>query len=103
MHRLERVFNPRSVAVVGSKQVDRHNWLRTVLPFSGPKYHINTDKNEWASAAELGFPSYSTLLDVPGEVDYVIISVPASVVPRVLQDCISKEVAGVHLYTAGYS
>ena len=38
MHKLERIFNPRSVAVVGSKQVDNHNWLRTVLPFQGPKY-----------------------------------------------------------------
>ena len=103
MHRLERVFNPRSVAVVGSKQVDNHSWLRTVLPFHGPKYHINVDKNEWPSAEALGFPNYPSLLDVPGEVDYVIVSVPAAVVPRVLQDCIAKKVAGVHLYTAGYS
>lgn len=102
MHSLERLFNPRSVAVVGSKTVDRHNWLRTVLPFEGPKFHINTDKNEWPSAEELGFPSYSSILDVPEDVDFVIISVPAAVVPRVLNDCIKKGVAGVHLYTAGY-
>ena len=103
MHDLERLFNPRSVAVVGSKQVDNHNWLRTVLPFQGPKYHVNLDQGEWASAEELGYPSYASLLDVPGPVDYVIVSVPAQVVPYVIKDCIAKGVLGVHLYTAGFS
>ncbi|MBI4498156.1 MAG: CoA-binding protein [Chloroflexi bacterium] len=103
MHPLERLFNPQSVAVVGSKKVDNHNWLRTVLPFKGPKYHVNVDRNEWESAAELGIPSYASILDVPDPVDYVIFSIPAPVVPRVLKDCITKGVYGVHLYTAGFS
>jgi acyl-CoA synthetase (NDP forming) len=103
MHKLDRIFNPRSVAVVGSKKVDNHSWLRTVLPFQGPKYHVNIDRSEWPSAEELGFPNYPSLLDVPGEVDYVIVSVPAQVVPRVLRDCVAKKVGGVHLYTAGFS
>ena len=71
-------------------------------PFQGPKYHINIDKNEWPSAEELGFPNYERLVDVPGDVDFVIVSVPAQVVPYVIKDCIAKGVAGVHLYTAGY-
>ena len=103
MHDLDRLFNPESVAVVGSKQVDDHNWLRTVLPFQGSKYHVNLDQSEWASAEELGFPNYASLLDVPGPVDYVIVSVPAKVVPYVIKDCIAKGVLGVHLYTAGFS
>ncbi|MBI4201988.1 MAG: CoA-binding protein, partial [Chloroflexi bacterium] len=103
-HRLERLFSPRSVAVVGSKKVDNYSWLRTVLPFQGPKYHVNIDRSEWPGAEELGFPNYASLLDVPGEVDYVIVSVPAQVVPRVLRDCIAKKIGGgVHLYTAGFS
>ena len=73
MDKLDRIFNPRSVAVVGSKQIDNHNWLRTVLPFDGPKYHINIDKNEWPSAEELGFQNYERLVDVPGDIDFVII------------------------------
>lgn len=103
MHTLERIFNPRSVAVVGSKQIDNHSWLRTVLPFEGPKYHVNVDESEWASAAELGFPSFKSVKDIPGEVDLVIVSVPAKIVPFVLKDCAAKGVGGVHLYTAGFS
>jgi acyl-CoA synthetase (NDP forming) len=103
LERLSPVFTPRSVAVVGSKQVDGHRWLKTVGPFKGPKYHVNMDRNEWPSSEALGFPCYSSIKDIPGEVDYVIVSVPAQVVPRVLQDCIAKKVAAVHLYTAGFS
>ena len=102
MDKLDRIFNPRSVAVVGSKQIDNHNWLRTVLPFDGPKYHINIDKNEWPSAEELGFQNYERLVDVPGDIDFVIISVPAQVAQYVIADCVAKKVSGAHLYTAGY-
>ena len=102
MDKLDYIFNPRSVAVVGSKQIDNHNWLRTVLPFDGPKYHINIDKNEWPSAEELGFQNYERLVDVPGDVDFVIISVPAQVAQYVIRDCVAKKVLGAHLYTAGY-
>ena len=102
MNKLERIFNPRSVAVVGSKQADNYGWLKTFLPFQGPKYSINVDRNEWAGAEALGFPGYASVLDVPGEIDFVVISVPAQIVPRVLRDCIAKKVAGVHLFTAGF-
>jgi acyl-CoA synthetase (NDP forming) len=91
------------VAVIGSKQSDNHSWLRTVLPFQGAKYHVNLDRDEWPSAEELGFANYSSLLDIPDKVDLVIVSVPAAIVPRVLRDCATKKVAGVHLYTAGFS
>jgi acyl-CoA synthetase (NDP forming) len=102
MHKLERVFNPRSVAVVGGKQINNYNWLRNVIDFPGPKYHVNIDETEWPGAAELGFPNYKSLLDIPGEVDFVIIAVPAAVVPRIMADCASKGVQGVHVFTAGF-
>ena len=99
---LDRVFYPRSVAVVGSKEADDHRWLRSVIPFKGPKYHVNVDRTEWPGAEALGFPNYDSLMDIPEEVDYVLVSVPAAVVPRVLDDCVKKGVKAVHLYTAGF-
>ncbi len=102
-HKLERLFNPRSVAVVGAKQVNNYNWLRNVIDFPGPKYHVNIDEREWPGATALGFPNYKSLMDVPGEVDFVIVAVPAAVVPRVLADCVTKGVKGVHVFTAGFS
>ena len=103
MHQLERIFNPRSVAVVGSKKVDNNSWLRTVLPFKGPKYHINIDKNEWPGAEAYGFTNVLSLLDIPEPVDYVIVSVPNTITPFVMKDAIQKEVGGLHFFTAGFS
>ena len=103
MNDLERVLEPQSIAVVGSKSIDNHMWLRTILPFKGPKYHVNLDKSEWDSAKELGYENYDSLLEVPGPIDLVIVSVPAQIVPRILRDCAEKKVIGVHLYTAGFS
>lgn len=100
--RLDPVFYPRSVAVVGSKNADDHRWLRSVAPFKGTKYHVNVDRSEWPSAEALGFPSYASVVDIPDEVDYVLVSVPAAVVPRILDDCVKKGVKAVHLFTAGF-
>ena len=102
-HPLERLLNPKSVAVVGAKKVDNYGWLHTVENFKGNKYHVNIDKSEWPGAEELGFPNYSSIMDLPEAPDFVIFSVPAPVVPRVLKDCIAKGVYGLHLYTAGFS
>ena len=43
------------------------------------------------------------LPDTPDDVDYVISSVPARFVPQLLEDCITKGVRVLHLFTAGFT
>jgi acyl-CoA synthetase (NDP forming) len=40
---------------------------------------------------------------VPGDVDYVISSVPTPVVPQLVEDCGAKGVKALHFFTAGFS
>ena len=104
--KLDRIFHPKVVAVVGAKRDNNYNWLRSQSPvqeLGGKVYHVNLDKNEWPGAEELGFKNVSSLLDIPEPVDYVIVSVPAQVTPFIMKDCVAKEVGGVHFFTAGYS
>jgi len=42
-------------------------------------------------------------MDIPDEIDYVIVSVPSTVTPHIIEDCIRKKVAGVMLFTAGFA
>ena len=42
-------------------------------------------------------------MDVPGDVDYVMLAVPRQVAPRVLADCAKKGVGGVALFTSGFA
>lgn len=102
--KLDRVFYPRVVGVVGAKRDNDYNWLRAYEPFTahGKVYHVNIDQSEWPGAEELGFPNVSSVLDIPEPVDYVTISVPNRVVPAVLRDCVAKGVGGVHIFAAGF-
>jgi acyl-CoA synthetase (NDP forming) len=101
-HRLTRLLNPRSVAIVGAKKANDYRWLRCVSTFQGPVYSVNIDPNETAGIEALGVRNYQRLIDIPGQVDYVIVSVPREVAPLVLRDCIAKGVGGVMLFTSGF-
>ncbi len=102
-NRLERVFNPRTIAVVGDKQVSDYMWLRSNKTFTGKLYSVQIDENEIPGIEALGVPNYKSLMDVPDEIDYVIIAVPRQVAPRIVKDCIAKGVGGCTLFTSGFA
>ncbi len=100
---LDRAFNPRSVAVVGDKQEMGHMWLKAMTRFQGPVYSVQIDERELPGIAAFGVPNYHTLADIPGPVDYVVCAVPRTVAPRIVADCIQKQVGGVTLFTSGFA
>ncbi|MDA0988806.1 MAG: CoA-binding protein [Chloroflexi bacterium] len=105
LDRMERGFNPRNVVVIGAAKHNQHRWLKAHLPFHqnhGHVLNVNIDENEWPGATELGIQNYRSILEIEEPVDYVTISVPRNVVPRLIEECIRKEVAIVHIYTAGF-
>ena len=104
--RMERGFNPRNIAVIGAARHNNHRWIKAHLPFHenhGKIYHVNIDEAEWPGAEALGVQNFHSLLDIPDPIDYVAISVPRQIVPRLLEDCAKKDVAIVHVYTAGFA
>ena len=82
--RLERVFNPRTVAVVGDKRALGYFWLRNMSTFSGKLYSVQIDPNEIPGILELGVSNYASLLDIPEDIDYVVCAVPRPVAPRIV-------------------
>jgi acetyltransferase len=102
-HRLTRLLNPRSVALVGAKKVNDYRWLRCTSTFQCPVYPVNIDPNETVGIEALGLRNYARLLDISGPIDYVIVSVPRQVASMVLRNCIAKGVGGAMLFTAGFS
>ena len=104
--KLDRIFHPKVVAVVGAKRDNNYSWLRSQGPvqeMGGKVYHVNIDQNEWPGAEELGFKNVSSLTDIPEPVDYVVVSVPAQVTPFIMKDAVAKGVGGLHFFTAGFS
>ncbi|MFC2071911.1 CoA-binding protein [Chloroflexota bacterium] len=99
--KLDRAFNPQCVVVVGDKTDFR--WLRGQSTFKGKLYSVQIDPNEIKGIKALGVENYSSLLDIPEPVDLAIVAVPRAVAPRVLEDCIGKEVAAAHFFTSGFA
>jgi len=101
-HRLTRLLSPRSVAVVGAKKANDYCWLRCASTFQGPVYSVNLDPHGTAGIKALGVRNYRRLVDIPGPVDYAIVSVPGEVAPIVLRDCIATGVGGAMPFTSGF-
>jgi len=98
----EFIFFPRSIAVVGAspnKFKAGTAYVRALLSadYRGKIYPVTSSGGQ-----VLGLKAYPKVSDIPGEVDYVIISVPAQAVPEVLDDCAIKGVKVVQLFTAGF-
>ncbi|MBW1998929.1 MAG: CoA-binding protein [Deltaproteobacteria bacterium] len=96
-------FEPRSVAVVGAStnpKKDGNIILRNIIDsdFSGEIYPINPNATEVC-----GLKAYPSLLDVPGEVDLVVIIIPARFSPQVMEDCARKGVKAVIIEAMGFS
>lgn len=100
---LARTFNPKAVAVIGDKRANNYLWLRGQSTFQGKVYSVQIDERELPGIAALGVPNYPSLAAIPDNIDYVMTAVPRQIAPRILKDCADKKVAGVMLFTSGFS
>lgn len=101
-HRLQRIFDPGSVAVIGaSPRPDSVGYqvLRNVLEagFAGPVYPVNA-RHE----SILGRRCYPSILDVEQAPDLVVMAIPAERIPQVMRQCVDKRVGGVVVISAGF-
>ena len=101
--KLKRAFEPRCVAVVGDSIRNNFSWLRAQSDFKGKLYSVQVTPETIDRIKAQGVENYTRILDIPDKIDLAIIAVPRSAVSGVLEDCIRKDVAAVHLFTAGFS
>ena len=102
MKNLERLFNPKSVAVVGASIKEGsvgYDLLKNLVKsdFKGNIYPINPNRPEI-----LGVKAYPSISAVPEKVDLAIIATPAAVVPAVVEECCERDVGGLVIITAGF-
>lgn len=100
--RLDALFNPRSVAIIGaSTNVAKwgFNFMLHLLHggYRGACYPINPGGGEI-----LGFQSYPTVLDVPGEIDLAFILIPPGPAVEAVRQCAHKKIPACVVVTAGF-
>ncbi len=66
--------------------------------YKGKIYPINPRETEIR-----GLPVYRSVLDVPDNIDLAVITVPAEIVPRAMQECVQKGIEGAVVITAGFA
>jgi acyl-CoA synthetase (NDP forming) len=99
---LDALFKPRSVAIVGASNNPLsigHIVMQNLLDhnFKGPIYPINP-KSKYIKS----FKAYTSVSEIPDEVDLVNISIKNTIVPYVLEDCGKKGVKFAIVHTAGF-
>ncbi|MGB3272246.1 MAG: bifunctional acetate--CoA ligase family protein/GNAT family N-acetyltransferase [Xanthobacteraceae bacterium] len=98
--RLERMFAPRSVAVVGASPRE-HSVGRTILRnlkaagFDGPIHLVNPNHAEID-----GVKTVATVANLP-DTDLLVITSPPATVPRIIADAGARGCAGAVIITAG--
>ena len=104
---LDVFFNPASVAVVGATKKSNKaghvifkNFVENVRRgfFKGEIYPVNPRED-----SILGFQCYPSLTKIPGRLDLVVVVVPASIVPEIMEDAASKGVKAVVIISSGFS
>jgi len=99
---LDRIFNPKSVAVVGASDEEgsvgyalMKNFLES--GFEGEVYPVNIRKKEI-----LGVKAYQSVLQLPQTVDLAVIATPAKTVPEVVEQCGKAGIKGLIIISAGF-
>lgn len=100
---IERFFNPRSVAVIGASRRQEtigQALVRNLITgdFTGRVYAVNP-----TASAVSGLPAYSSVTEIPDEVDVAVVAVPADSVQDVVLDCAAKGVHGLVVVSAGFA
>ena len=98
---MDNFFDAKSVAVIGAsgKLMKFGNYILSSLVFHGYKgkvYPINPNSNNI-----MGLKTYPSLIDVPNEIELVILSIPLINVSKVLEQCKTKNIHNVIIISGG--
>jgi acetyltransferase len=100
--RIDAVFNPRSIVLVGAS--DRPGTLGDIIRrnldatgFKGSVEYVNP-----AHAEIAGHTAFRSVRDLPQPVDVAIIVTPAATIPDIITDCGEKGIHGAIIVSAGF-
>jgi acyl-CoA synthetase (NDP forming) len=101
--RLDRVFEPRSVAVVGDSAKLGFGWLRRLQNFDGALSAVHANPASAEKIAAMGVACFPRIVDVPRPLDYVIVNTPRRLAVEVFEQCVEADVGGVAYFTSGFA
>ena len=103
MATIDELLAPKSVAVVGASDNPARIGGRPIshfrnLGYEGDIYPVNPNRD-----VVQGLQAYPTLSDISGDVDFVVVAVPARIVLDVVRDAVAKKARTVLIFSSGFS
>lgn len=102
MHRLDAIFSPKSIAVLGASSSPGkvgHDIFENILKggFKGTLYPVNP-----RAQSILCVKAYPTVTEVPDDIDLAMIILPPMVALKSVEECVKKGVRGIVIVSAGF-
>lgn len=99
---LDKIFNPRRIAVIGASDKEGSVGARLLRNLVGVGYDgVVYPVNPFRSTVQ-GITAYPSITKIPWKVDLAIIATPAHTVPQVVEECGKAGVPGVIIISAGF-
>lgn len=99
---LDKLFDPRSIAVIGAsnkKGSVGYILLRNLIgaEYDGIVYPVNV-----SAQSVQGIQAYASISQVPRKIDLAVIAVPAKAVPETMRECGEADVASAIIVSSGF-
>ncbi len=99
---LDKIFNPRRIAVVGASNEEGSVGARLLrnlvgVGYRGAVYPVNPFEPNIQ-----GITAYPTIERIPRQVDLAIVATPAHTVPQIVEECGRAGVSGLVIISAGF-
>lgn len=99
---LDKIFNPKRIAVIGASDREGSIGSRLLKNLIGVGYKgVVYPVNPFRSTVQ-GITAYPSILRIPWKVDLAIIATPAHTVPQIMEECGQAGVSGIIIVSAGF-
>ncbi len=99
---LDRIFNPRRIAVIGASTREKSLGARLLQNLVGVGYKgVVYPVNPFRPTVQ-GIAAYPSIRKIPRQVDLAIVATPAHTVPQIIEECGLMGVSGVIVVSAGF-
>jgi acetyltransferase len=99
---LNRVFNPKRIAVIGASEREGSIGAKIFSNLTGAGYKGTVFPVNPFRQTVQGITAYPSVSKIPCKIDLAVVATPAHIVPQVAEECGKAGVAGIVIISAGF-
>jgi acetyltransferase len=99
---LNRIFNPKRIAVIGASEREGSIGAKIFSNLTGAGYKGTVFPVNPFRQTVQGITAYPSVSKIPCKIDLAVVATPAHIVPQVAEECGKAGVAGIVIISAGF-